>query len=226
MRELSIFVDESGSNSSTTKYRIMTLVFHDQDDDLAPHIAGYERSLQDKGLPDIQFHASPLIYGKDEYKPLDHETRHRMFSSFYVFLRALPVAYKAFTYKAKELNDSDKFIARLKRDFKMFLADNLEYFQSFDRIKIYYDNGQHAIYEALHGAIDEKISKQAILYKMALPSDYRLAQVADFLCTLELAAIKYENHEDTPSDEKIFGSKKNFKRNYLRLVRRKLLDRS
>jgi hypothetical protein len=38
MRELSIFADESGDSLSQSKYYLLTLVFHDQDDDIVPNI--------------------------------------------------------------------------------------------------------------------------------------------------------------------------------------------
>ncbi len=223
MRELSIFVDESGGQNGRSKYVLMTVVFHDQNALIGDSIRAYESSLASRGLPDIPFHASPLMYGKDAYAGLEHETRHRMFSSFFVFARKLPVSYKTFAYRRSQLSDPEVFAARLKRDLVVFLVDNLETFQGFDKVKIYYDNGQHMITEALHGAIEFALSKQAVLYRKASPSEYRLAQVADFLCTVELAAIKYESHEETATDTKIFGSAKAFRRNYLRLIRRKTL---
>lgn len=221
MGDLSIFIDESGGQNSISKYVLMTLVFHNQSTPVAMPIGEYENSLALKGLPDIPFHASPLMYGKDAYRNLDHETRHRLFSSFFVLVRKLPISYKTFSYRRRELSDTGLFTTRLKRDLAVFFIDNLGEFQKYDSIKIYYDNGQHMITEALHRAIEFSLSKQAVLYRNASPLDYRLAQVADFLCTLELAAIKYDNHEETPSDKKIFGSTRMFKRNYLRFIRRK-----
>ena len=223
LSELSIFVDESGGQNGISRYVLMTVVLHDQSDSIQESISSYESSLESRNLPDIPFHASPLMYGKDAYANLNHETRHRMFSAFFVFVRKLPVSYRTFSYRRDQLSDAGAFAARLKRDLVVFLVDNLDTFQSFDKVKIYYDNGQHMITEALHGAIEFTLSKQAILYRKASPSDYRLAQVADFLCTVELAAIKYENHEETATDIKIFGSAKAFRRNYLRLIRRKSL---
>jgi hypothetical protein len=111
-------------------------------------------------------------------------------------------------------------MVRLKRDLVVFLADNIEFFQSFSTIKIYYDNGQHMITEAVHGAIDYALSKQATIYKMATPNNYRLFQLADFVCTLELTNIKYEKGESTSTDEKMFGTRATFRRNYFRHIRK------
>ena len=69
------------------------------------------------------------------------------------------------------------FTARFKRDLVVFLTDNLEYFQNFEHVNIYYDNGQQMVTAALHSALDFILSKDAILYRMASAREYRLSQV-------------------------------------------------
>ena len=70
MRELSIFVDESGSDGLSDRHYLLTVVMHDQSENIANSIAAYEGALRAKGLPDIPFHASPLMNGKDQYSGL------------------------------------------------------------------------------------------------------------------------------------------------------------
>ena len=53
MRELSVFIDESGSDGLKDKYYLVTLVLHEQSDDISEGIRLYEQSLSEKGLPDI-----------------------------------------------------------------------------------------------------------------------------------------------------------------------------
>ena len=114
------------------------------------------------------------------------------------------------------------FIARFKRDLVVFLTDNLEYFQSFDKVKIYYDNGQQMVTSALHGAIDYVLSKDAVLYRMASALDYRLFQAVDYLCTLELTDLKFRDKCLMVTDVKVFGEDyQKFKQNHLKRIRRK-----
>ena len=47
MRELSIFVDESGDKTDHSKYFLLTLVTHDQNDSIGEKISHYERTLSD-----------------------------------------------------------------------------------------------------------------------------------------------------------------------------------
>ena len=68
MRELSIFVDESGADGLDSNYYLLTFVFHEQDRPLDNVVGPYERALGDKRLPNIPFHISPLLNGHDEYE--------------------------------------------------------------------------------------------------------------------------------------------------------------
>lgn len=203
----------------------MSLVFHDQTDSLASAQIALERELKTKSLPVIPFHASPLMYGKDDYKYMDMETRKKLLASFEAFCRRAPFSCKVFAYERCEVLRPDDFIVRFKRDLVVFLTENLGYFQAFSKVKIYYDNGQQMVTEALHGALDFILSKEAILYKSADPKEYLLSQIADCICTLELTNIKFQNGELTETDAKVFGTNyRSFKINHLKHFRRKMLD--
>ena len=54
------------------------------------------------------------------------------------------------------------------------------------------------------------------------PVRYRLFQVADVICTLELVKAKLlENGSISESEDRFFGGIKNFKKNYLKPLSRK-----
>ncbi len=93
-RELSIFVDESGSQRGHSAYCIVSLVLHEQNADLASSISAMEEDLRKKSLPDLPFHASPLMYGKGPYKDLEMETRKRILACFEAFCRRAPFTCK------------------------------------------------------------------------------------------------------------------------------------
>ena len=61
----------------------------------------------------------------------------------------------------------------MKRDLINWLFDNLEFFQSFESIRIYYDKGQKKITSLLHGAVEYALSKEALIFRNASPVDYR-----------------------------------------------------
>ena len=160
MRELSIFVDESGSDGLSDRHYLLTVVMHDQSENIANSIAAYEGALRAKGLPDIPFHASPLMNGKDQYSGLDLRTRKMMLGSFRVFFRHMPVKYHTFAYATKQFASLDKLAGAMRRDIVNFLFDNLAELQSYDMVKVYYDNGQRSIAESLHRAIEYALCRR------------------------------------------------------------------
>lgn len=175
----------------------MSLVFYNQADFFALAQDALEADLRAKSLPNVPFHASPLMYGKDAYRDMDVETRKKILASFEAFCRRAPFTCKAFAYKRSEVPNPEDFIVRFKRDLVVFLTENLGYFQAFSKVKIYYDNGQQMVTEALHGALAFILSKEAVLYKAADSSEYLLSQVADCVCILELTDLKFQSGELT-----------------------------
>ena len=102
-----------------------------------------------------------------------------------------------------------------------FLFDKLACFQDFDAVKIYYDDGQKSVTKAIHKAVDYALSKDAVVYRLASSSDYRLSQIANYICTMKLTALKYADKVSTATDEKFFGSWSQFRKGILKEVRAK-----
>ena len=223
MSDLSLFLDDPDARDDNLRdtYYILALVLHDQADALADNIVRYELTLRDKGLPDVPFHATPLLNGHDAYEGMDLAERKRLLSAFRVFFRHLPVRYGLVVLRTREYSTLADVEAAMRRKIADFLFDKLAYFQVFDSVKIYYDDGQQSIAAALRKAIDYALSKNAVTYRPASAADYRLSQAADYICTAELTALKYEGKASTATDEKFFGSWSQFKKGVLKEVRAK-----
>lgn len=196
-------------------------MLHEQDEDVSESICLYERSLAEKGLPDIPFHASPLLNGHDGYENMEPADRKRLLSSFRVFFRHMPVRYTCITLKTKEYGDLEGVTAAMRKRLVDFLFDKLACFQDFDAVKIYYDDGQKSVTKAIHKAVDYALAKDAVVYRLASFSDYRLSQIANYICTMKLTALKYADKVSTATDEKFFGSWSQFRKGILKEVRAK-----
>lgn len=223
MHELSVFVDESGNMGEDSRYYLLTLLFHDQSDNISGIVASYERSLANRELKDIPMHFAPLIRGNGPYEGLDTPGRNGLLMSFTVFCSIAPVRYTTFLYRKDQFEDAAALRVKMKRDLIAFLFEHLAWLQGYDRIKIYYDDGQRIITHVLHHAFEYAVSKQTIMYKEASPTDYRLAQMADFICGVELAAAKYRTGEIGPSETRFLGQWSDFKRTFLRKIRKKAM---
>ena len=159
--------------------------------------------------------------GMGIYEYLDPAQRKKMLSAFGALVRYLPIKYKTFVYKRREFESPEKLADRMKRDIADFLGSHLEFFQGYEHVKVYYDNAQAIVKSALYEAVNDMLSKQAIVKKRTTMTEYRLAQVADYLCTIELAAVKYAAKEDGGTYNKFFGGIGSFKKNWLKQARRK-----
>ena len=220
MSELSVFVDESGNLGWDSKYYILSLVFHDQENDVTAQISHYEQLLLDRELQNKPFHLVPLTHGNDCFKNESIELRRRYLLSFASFVWRIPFSYKTFAYRKTEFTDRDALGMKMKRDVVEFLFENLDWFQGYDVVKIYYDDGQRLITRSLHKAFEYALWRQALVYRDADPGHYRLAQIADFVCGIEHAALKYDNHEESKSDTAFFGTRRDFRKNHLKKLRR------
>ena len=147
----------------------------------------------------------------------------RLLYSFGIMVQCLSISYVTFTYKRREYEGLEKLTAGMKRDISGVLFDHLGYFQAFDEVKVYYDNDQDIVKQALDKSIGFVLSKGVMERRKTSMTDYRLEQVADYLCTIELAAVKYAAKEDGETYNKFFGGIGPFKENWLKQARRKRL---
>ena len=102
----------------------------------------------------------------------------------------------------------------------MFLKDHLAYLQSFEKIIVYYDNGQKEITNLVNTLFNAFLEAEVRKVK---PSDYALFQAADMLCTLALLNEKVCSATLSESETAFFKGVRNLKKNYLKPIERKLL---
>lgn len=225
MRELSIFIDESGDAAFRSNFYLVTLVFHDQSVSLGDRFAKYEAALLNQQLDCIPFHFNPLLNGNDDYRWKDIRNRKRQLAAFTAFVQYLPIQYATFLFEKRgRLDDPARLATAIEADVAQFLRANLACLQGYDKVKIYYDGGQSLVTRALHKAIEGALAAQATVYRDAVPGNYRLAQVADYLCGIELTAAKYEHRLQTKTDVEFFGGVRDFKKNFLKKMRKKRIS--
>jgi hypothetical protein len=219
--ELSIFIDESGDfGDGGSCYYVVAFVFHDQRSDVAPHLARLAQSLADIGVPaNHAVHTGAAIRGEAEYRGIPVATRKGAFTRLFAFARSAPVAYQAFAFRKREHPDRLKLKGAISRAFALFLRDNAEFFLGFDKVIAYYDNGQAEITDIVNTLFNAFFFD--VEFRKVVPSDYRLFQVADLCCTLELLRIKQADHCLSRSDLYFFQSYRALKKDYLAKIDKK-----
>lgn len=223
MKNISIFVDESGdfgSYAHHSPYYIVTMVIHDQDKDITPHVEKLNQELSDINLPNHTIHTEPLIRREENYAYMSPNERRKIFSKLFFFTLNCDIQYKSFIFYKKEFDDVLKLEGKMARDISQFFIQNLSYFQIFENVILYYDHGQNQLYHVLNTVFAMTFSKYEI--RRVIPSDYKLFQVADLICTLELLKEKIETQELTKSELLIFHTKRDLKKDFLKGIQKKL----
>ena len=82
--------------------------------------------------------------------------------------------------------------------------------------------GRIVVAGTLSAFFDETLSANTADYKRLRYQERRLAQTADYFCSMELAALRYADHEKTSTYIKLFGGHRAFKANHLKQMRKTL----
>ena len=219
---LSIFIDESGdfgAYESHCPYYLVSMVMHDQRIEIKDNLICLDEHLQRLGYPNHAIHTGPLIRREAVYANDTVESRKKLFNSLFHFTRQLNFRYICVSIRKSECRDEIDMASHLSRAISEELRWNKEYLESFDKVIIYYDNGQIELTKILTSIFNSLFFN--VEFRKVQPVNYRLFQVADLICTLELLSIKERNHLLTKSEEMFFGSVKELKKSYLKPLQKK-----
>lgn len=222
MKQLSVFIDESGDFSfgnQSSDYYLITLVFHDQDNAIDNLIKNLDEKIHHIDPNISSIHTSPVIRQKDEYSELSLDDRRNILYAFQHFVRKLPVKYHIISIKKKECRHHDDLVARLSKELNKFALYNIDFFNSFDQIIVYYDNGQHEIKNILNTIFS--INFTDVDFRVVNPIDYRLFQVCDYICSFELLDIKQSIGSLAKTEKLFFYKPQELKKQFLKEIHKK-----
>jgi hypothetical protein len=222
---LSIFVDESGNlplAGTNSRFYIVSLVAHNQQESIDKPVRELDEAFARMGLPNLCFHAGPLIRREDGYKYMGWEMRNRIFAAMMAFARKAPFRYRSICVDKKFVASEKQIVSQLKVGISEFLdAANLHAVADF-KIKVYYDCGQSVITNLIHESMTARHGDNWEFAQDVRPGRYRLFQVADLVSFVSLIEQKRQSGIGlTKSEEKFFGGARNFKRNVLKPILRK-----
>ena len=130
------------------------------------------------------------------------------------FFRNTELRVKTVYIEKKHIADSVEAAGKLAKQISQFVRDNYSYFLSYDCVKVYYDNGQVELSRILSSVFNSLLDN--VQFRRVIPSDYRLFQVADMVCTLTLVDLKYSSHQLSKSEMLFFGDERTLHKNYLK----------
>ena len=203
--ELSVFIDESGDFGEfdpRSPYYIISMVFHDQNISINDAVVKLDQELSYLNLNNLCIHTGPIIRREEIYAFMSIKERRRIFNKLIAFFRQVNIQYKCISVEKKPADDVIQITSKLSKKMSQFIRDNFEYFLSCETVKIYYDNGQIEVSRILASVFSALIPQSE--FRKVLPKDYKLFQVADLVCTLELVRLKIADGSYSHSEELFF----------------------
>jgi len=168
---------------------------------------------------DHAIHTGPIIRRVSTYENMRIDERKQIFNRIFYFTRTVDISFETLVVEKKMISERIELNAQLSKMLAAFLTSNLAYFNSFDRLIIYYDNGQTELTNILVSVFSTIFGH--VEFRKVIPYDYRLFQSADLICTLQLLQLKMEKHNLTKSELSFFKSERDLKKQYLTLLKDK-----
>ncbi len=142
---LSVFIDESGDFGPYdfhAPFYLVAMVLHNQDVDISKNIDDLENHLTNIGYKQHAIHTGPLIRRESVYANDLMEERKRLFNALFNFARKLDFRYVCAKIRKDECPDVITLTARISKAIAGILKEHQNFWEQFNRIIIYYDNGQ------------------------------------------------------------------------------------
>ena len=206
MKRLNIFVDETGEfgfGKGASELYGVSFTFHEQDKEIMPEIRKLNERLERIGYTEM-IHMANLIMHREEYKNYNIKMRKSIFNAIYQFSRKIPVSYRTIIVNKKYINNNRVLKQRLSSKINEMIKDNQKYFNKFDKIVLYYDNGQEIL-----GTILDSIFQRFDGFEHKSDFDHkekRLFQVSDMLTYIDKYNYKYQHNLKFTKSENYFFS--------------------
>ncbi len=204
MKRLNIFIDETGEfgfgEGASNLYGV-SFTFHEQNDDIMPELKVLNNRLEFIGYTNM-IHMADLIMKRGDYSKFTIEKRKNIFKAIYHFSRKIKVRYKTIIIDKKYTNNSRILKQQLSLEINNMIKDHEQYFSKFDKIVMYYDNGQEVL-----GTILDSIFLRFEGFEHRIDFDHkekRLFQVSDMLTFIDKYDYKYKNKMLFTKGEKKF----------------------
>lgn len=130
------------------------------------------------------------------------EDRRRLFNALFHFARKLDFRYICAKVKKNECPDLITMTIKVSKAIADALRNNSTFLNRFDRVLVYYDNGQTELSKILSSVFSVLYAN--IEFRRVQPIDYKLFQVADLVCTMELLSEKANNNSFSKSEQDFF----------------------
>lgn len=217
IKRLNIFIDESGDfgfvKGSSELYAV-SFTIHESNDSISSELEYLNERLNNLKYNGM-LHLAFLIAKRDDYASFNLEQRQKIFWTIFNFARKVPVKLKTIILDKRYMNSKSQLNKAISIEINNFINENKKYLDSFDKIVIYYDNGQETLATILDivFATNEKVERRVEFDH----TKKRLFQVSDMLTFIDKLDYKFNNNMDFTKAEKYF-----FSNSEIQYIKRKL----
>lgn len=217
IKKLNIFIDESGDfgfvDGSSQLYAV-SFTMHESNNSIHNELQFLNNRLNELDY-DGMLHLAYLVARRADYASFNLEQRQKIFWTIFNFARKVPIKLKTIILDKRYMNSKTQLINVLSSKISQFINENKKYLDTFDKIIIYYDNGQQALSSILNTifATNEKVER-------VIEFDHvkkRLFQVSDMLTFIDKLDYKFHNNIPFTNAEKYF-----FSNSEIQYIKRKL----
>jgi len=222
IKRLNIFVDETGEfgfgNGASLLYGV-SFTFHEQKDDITDELNKLNDRLSKIGYTNM-IHMADLIMKRGDYHKFSIQTRKSIFNAIYQFSRKIPVKYHTIMINKKYTDNSSILKQQLSIEIHKMMKTYETYFQKFDQITMYYDNGQEVL-----GSILDSIFLKMNQFEHRVNFNHqekRLFQVSDMLTYIDKYNYKYQNKLSFTKSETYFFTREEIRKILKELNKKRL----
>lgn len=211
IKRLNIFIDESGDfefmNGSSDLYAV-SFTLHESANTITNELRYLNEKLN-KLRYDGMIHLAYLVAKRGDYSHFSLEKRKSIFWSIFYFSVRVNVKIKTIIVDKRYINKKTQLNMNLARQMGQFIKENADYINSFDKIVIYYDNGQETLATLLDAvfATNPNIERRIDFDH----KEKRLFQVSDMLTIIDKLDYKRKNKIPFTKAEKYFFNGKDFR---------------
>lgn len=212
MKRLNIFVDETGEfgfeEGASSLYGV-SFTFHEQDDNITNELNKLNSRLETIGYTNM-IHMADLIMRRGDYSKFNMDTRKSIFKAIYHFSRKIPVKYCSIIVDKRYVNTRMQLRQKLAFEINKLVKDYIDYFNKFDYIVMYYDNGQEVL-----GTILDSIFFRFDSFEHRVDFNHkekRLFQVSDMLTFIDKYDYKYKHKLPFTNGEKYFFTEEDIRK--------------
>lgn len=212
MRRLNIFVDETGdfgfSTNASELYGV-SFTFHEHDNDIMVELKKLNDRLERIGYTNM-IHMADLILRRGDYVKFNMDTRKSIFNAIYQFSKRVPIKYHTIIIDKRYTSSRKVLKQRLSAEINAIIKGNEVYFKKFDKIVMYYDNGQEMLGKTLDSLF---VQFESFEHKIDFDhKEKRLFQVSDMLTFIDKYNYKIKNKIPLTTGERYFFTNEDMRR--------------